>query len=334
MRRRGSLAISVLDRLRYWRRISSAYIFSTNSALTFWHERPAVNSRACFDLIGPYYMIFADKAAYPGPFDAKGVPLLDYHGDIGRQYNPIAIAQYGLAHYNRFLETSAPMYRSAFLAQADWLVDSLESNRQGLSVWHHRFPFEYRETLLPPWYSGLAQGQGVSLLARAWAVTSDPRYRDAMRRAFAPLLRETAEGGVLCRDAAGDVWIEEYMVDPPTHILNGFIWALWGVKDYALSEKSPEAERLFDDCVSTLKRNLERYDTGFWSRYELSGTALPMLASHFYHRLHVVQLNVLHAMTGERVFGETAQRWDAYADRRFNRARSFAQKCAFKLMYY
>jgi len=324
----------VLDRLRYWRRISRAYVFSGNSALTFWHERPAAHPKARFDGIGPYYMTFADKAGYPGPFDAGGVPLLDYHGDVGRQYNPIAIAQYGLAHYNRFVETAAPRHRAAFLAQADWLAASLEPNVRGLHVWHHRFPFEYRTRLLPPWYSGLAQGQGVSLLARAWAETRDRRYLDAMRRAFAPMLIDTAAGGVLHRESGGDVWIEEYVVDPPTHILNGFIWALWGVKDYALSERSAEAEALLAACVGTLKRNIARYDAGFWSRYELSGTALPMLASPFYHRLHVVQLDVLRAMTGEDAFGETARRWEGYAARRLNRARSFALKSAFKLLYY
>ena len=75
----------MLDRLKYWRRIASAYLLSNNSALTFWHERPAAESAARFNDLGPYYMTFADKAAYPGPFDAKGVPLLDYHGLIGRQ---------------------------------------------------------------------------------------------------------------------------------------------------------------------------------------------------------------------------------------------------------
>ena len=51
-------------------------------------------------------MRFQGKAAYAGPFDSAGVPLLDYRGDIGRQHNPIAIAQYGLARFNRWCSTA------------------------------------------------------------------------------------------------------------------------------------------------------------------------------------------------------------------------------------
>ena len=37
--------------------------------------------------------------------DADGIPLLDYHGNIGLQYNPIAIAQWGLGNFNLFLRS-------------------------------------------------------------------------------------------------------------------------------------------------------------------------------------------------------------------------------------
>jgi hypothetical protein len=320
----------VTPKLAYWRRVFQAYVAGGNSHLTFWHERPAANERSRFEALGPYYMTFADKAGYPGPFDERGVPLLDYRGSIGRRYNPIAIAQYGLALQNRGREGD----RERFLAQADWLRDNLERNPKGVRVWNHHFDFEYRETLRSPWYSGLAQGQGISLLARAHAENGDARYLEAMRAAYEAFEREIEDGGVLRRESSGDVWIEEYIVDPPTHILNGFIWALWGVWDYHLSLREARAKDLFERCVATLERNLDRYDTGLWSLYELSGNALPMVASRFYHRLHVVQLEILARMTGRAAFGARARKWAAYAERPLNRGVSLAQKCAFKLLYY
>ncbi len=60
------------------------------------------------------------------------------------------------------------------------------------------------------------------------------------------------EGGVLFVDDFQDVWIEEYIVNPPTHILNGFIWALWGVYDYSLTFPTSQARDLFNRCVETL----------------------------------------------------------------------------------
>lgn len=324
----------MMNRLRYWRRIGWSYLLAKNSNLTFWHERPAVHPGATYNALGPYYMTFADKSLYPGPFDANGVPMLDYHGDIGRQYNPIAIAQFGLAHYNLFLSSGDERNLKTSLTQADWLVDHLERNPKGLAVWMHHFDFDYRETLRAPWYSGLAQGQGLSLLARAYRKTGEARYLKAMDEAFACFGREVSDGGVRSSDRNGDVWIEEYIVDPPTRILNGFIWAMWGVRDYDLAVNSPDAKPLFAACVDTLERNLARFDNGRWSLYELSGTWLPMLASPFYHRLHCVQLRVLAAMTGRSIFMDFAKRWEGYAGRFLNRNISLAQKCAFKLTYY
>ena len=51
-------------------------------------------------------MKFREKADYAGHHDPNGIPMLDYRGAIGLQYNPIAIAQWGLANYNIFCETS------------------------------------------------------------------------------------------------------------------------------------------------------------------------------------------------------------------------------------
>jgi len=322
------------NRLRYWRRIFRAYVFSRNSNLTFWHECPAVNLHARHDRLGPYYMTFADKAAYPGPFDGDGVPQLDYHGRIGVQYNPIAVAQYGLAHFNRFVNTGDVTALDKALTQARWLARSLEPNSHGVPVWMHHFDFDYRETLRAPWYSGLAQGQGLSLLARAWAETRDGLYEKALERAFLSLTLETGKGGVLHTDADGSIWIEEYLVNPPTHVLNGFLWALWGLRDVALVGADPRAKPLYEGCVATLERHLPRYDTGWWSLYEQSGTVLPMIASHFYHRLHIVQLHITFAMTGREVFWRYAERWEAFASRRLHRGVSLAHKVVFKLLYY
>ena len=45
-------------------------------------------------------MKFHQKADYDSICDMDGIPMLDYKGAIGPQYNPIAIAQWGLGNYN------------------------------------------------------------------------------------------------------------------------------------------------------------------------------------------------------------------------------------------
>lgn len=366
--------MSLASRLNYYRRILPAYLGSGASQLSFWHETPEINPRA-FDStsenaprsiceegdslprgrvgLGPYYMLFREKADYAGPYDNDGIPVLDYRGAIGQQYNPIAIAQWGLANGNIFFASGDESRRERSLKAANWLVSNLEQNAHDVWVWNHHFDWEYRDRLKAPWYSGLAQGQGISLLLRAHAMTEEEKYLETAERAFVPLTKRVADGGVLFDDeqqslvnknlaaksssdhsASRDLWIEEYIVDPPTHILNGFIWALWGVFDYWLARGDAKAGQLWDRGVESLIANLGRYDAGYWSLYEQSGTRLQMLASPFYHRLHIVQLRVMAKLTGEAKFTGFAERWEGYEDRRLNRTRALIEKSVYKLLYY
>jgi heparosan-N-sulfate-glucuronate 5-epimerase len=324
--------------LQYYRRIFSAYLVPGKSQLTFWHETPEANPDASVHRLGEYYMSFAEKADYSGEHDSAGIPLLNYHGRIGLQYNPIAIAQWGLGNYNYFClgqrGGGKDERKKKFLAASDWLCAHLEPSSSGSWVWNHHFNWEYRSPLKAPWYSGLAQGQGISLLVRAYRETGSSDYLHAAERAFTSFLKSTSEGGVTFIDRRGNTWFEEYIVSPPTHILNGFIWAAWGVYDYLLTTESSAARDLFAQAVLTLRANLDRYDLGFWSLYEQSGTLLPMVASPFYHRLHVVQLRVMHRLTGDEIFARYADKWEAYARSCAKRTRALCYKSAFKLSYY
>jgi heparosan-N-sulfate-glucuronate 5-epimerase len=320
-------------RLAYLARVVRVYADPRSGPLSFWHERPEVNERA-FDGGPQYFMRFDGKARYPGPFDPAGIPVLDYRGDIGKQYNPIAIAQYGLARFNRWSSSGAADDYAAWTGVADWLGRELRPNVQGVRVWMHDFDWPYRQLLRAPWYSGLAQGNGLSMLVRAAQATANPLYAEAAHVAFEPLRRDVSEGGVLVTDDRNDVWIEEYLVEPPSHILNGFIWAAWGVYDYAVWSGRPEASQLWNTSVRTLERRLGEFDTGWWSLYEARNGHKEMLASRYYHTLHITQLQVMHRLTGIDAFAECASRFRSYLDHPSNRLRAFVRKAMFKLRHY
>ncbi|HXZ33686.1 MAG TPA: D-glucuronyl C5-epimerase family protein [Terriglobales bacterium] len=326
--------MSFATRLQYYSRIFAAYATPFHSHLTFWHETPELNLLAPVDDLREYYMPFTEKADYSGEYDCGGIPILNYHGRIGQQYNPIAIAQWGLGNYNLFCRSGDERRKRKFLAASDWLCANLEQNAHGIRVWNHHFDWDYRTRLQAPWYSGLAQGQGISLLVRAHRETGAAKYLQTANLAFPSFLRSIEQGGVTFTDDQGNIWFEEYIVFPPTHILNGFIWAAWGVYDYFLAARSQEAKNLFGKAVQTLRSNLTRYDLGFWSLYEQSGTVLPMMASAFYHQLHVVQLRVMHRLTGDSSFTTFADKWEAYGRSRTKRTRALCCKAAFKFCYY
>jgi heparosan-N-sulfate-glucuronate 5-epimerase len=320
-------------RVSHLARVLRVYTDKRSGPLSFWYERPEMND-AAFDRGPGYFMRFAGKARYAGPFDADGIPLLDYRGDIGRQYNPIAIAQYGLARFNAWVAGGDSADRGAWIAAADWLVRAMRHNSHGVRVWMHDFDWPYRQWLRAPWYSGLAQGSGLSLLVRAAITTGELKYIDAARQAFEPLRRDVAEGGVLVTDTSQDTWIEEYIVDPPTHILNGFIWAMWGVFDYARWSGRSDALQIWESCVATLARHVADFDTGWWSLYEAHDGKREMLASRYYHTLHITQLRVMHRLTGIDAFSAWADRFQTYLDRPSHRALAFGRKAIFKLRHY
>ncbi len=322
------------DRLNYWRRIFKVYFSKTPSYLIFWHEKPAVSESIIFDKLGVYYMTFRDKANYAGPKDKNGVILFDYYFDIGRQYNPLAVAQYGLGHYNLYLKTAEKEHLDIAKIQADWLVQNLENNDFGIPVWKHKFRWHYKKYLEAGWFSAHSQGAGISLLARIYQETKDKKYFEAGQKAFLSLNLKIKEGGVKFIDGKGDVWLEEYLVEPTTHILNGFLWALWGVWDYYLLTGDEKAKNLFNTCVKTLKENLGRYDIGFWSLYDLSEQTLKMIASHFYHNLHIVQLKATYILAKEPIFEEYYKKFENYQKNRFYKFIALIYKMVFKLFYF
>ena len=323
------------SRFRFLKRIISAYVFSRNSNLSFWHTPLEVNIIEDYSQLGKYYMNFAEKAKFPGPFDSDGIPMLDYKGDIGLQYNPNAVAQYGLGHYDLFLDTQDPVHSEIFLKQADWFVKDLRVIDGDIGLWEYKFDFEYHEGLKAPWRSALAQGQGISVLLRAYSLTQDEKYLAVAAKAFKSFEHGIDEpGGVTYVDADGYTWLEELIFEPPTHVLNGFIWALWGVYDYYLLTKDEKALGLFRECVRTLECKIAEYDIGFWSVYHLLPTKLKMVVSPYYQRLHIVQLQAMGRLTGKKIFNKYADRWEHYYSKWHFRYLAFVWKVLFKLTHY
>jgi len=318
----------------YYKRIFQAYLTRKGSQLSFWHETPEVNDAAFANGSDQFYMAFYDKTNYEGPFDNAGVPMLDYRGIIGCQYNPIAIAQYGLGCFNRFRREGDTSWLRRARSTADWLVNNLDQNESTRWVWMHHFDFEYYKKLEAPWYSGLAQGQGIALLVRMARACKEQKYANVADRAFETMTASVDDGGTLFVDDDGNWWIEEYITDPVTHILNGMIWALWGVYDYAAFSNNKLASDLWQRCLLTLKNKLELFDCGFWSLYDLAPLPKKNLTSSFYHQLHIVQMEIMFRLSGLSFFKDYLTQWASYQARWLCRKRAFVKKIIFKLTYY
>jgi hypothetical protein len=286
------------------------------------------------DFVRGYYIDLSPKCDYGGPFDADGIPLLNYFGPTGMQYNPCAVAQYALGLHERWLEAGLADYQARFIQQADWLVRTLVTRPSGVAAWEYSFALG--QNLYPvavPWISALSQAQAISVLVRAYQMTLRPTYADTARRAFAALVTPVSQDGLLLQDD-GETFLEECPSTPPSRILDGFMFSLFGVYDYALAFGDVSARTLFDQGVDSLERLLPRYELGFWSKGDLYRKWPPMIASTFYHNLHVQQLLALFALTHRPPFAQYSLRWNSYQLNPFYRMLAIVYKVLFKLVYY
>ena len=139
------------------------------------------------------------------------------------------------------------------------------------------------------------------------------------------------EGGARA-ELDGGFFLEEYPTDPPSYVLNGAIFALWGCRDVAIGLADPGAAELYEEGVETLAANLHRFDTGFWSLYDLFPHPVRNVASGAYHRLHINQLRALQLVSPRPEFAAAAERFARYEASRLCRRRALAQKVAFRLV--
>ena len=221
------------------------------------------------ELLGKYYIDFTAAAKnWDGPFDEQGIPLRHYK-EFGIQYQPVGIAQYALGNWELYLSTKQAQYREKFLRMADWFCKNLVI-KGNFGVWEYHFDYP-RYHLKAPWPSAMAQGEAISVLTRAYQLTQEKRYLECAALALASFEVPIKEGGIRYRDKDGFIWYEEYssLVESP-HVLNGFIFALFGLYDFYKLTGSKEAGALFNDGIRTLQANLDRWDLGVWSRYDLT----------------------------------------------------------------
>jgi heparosan-N-sulfate-glucuronate 5-epimerase len=291
-----------------------------SSARTF---APPIGSFVHPGELGGYFIDFTAKAPeprWPPPWLPEPEKLIH-----------VAAAQWGLGCYERFLNGEGDEWLSAMIAAADHLLEQQEQGGTLDGAWPHRVAMPHTYRLTPPWLSAMAQGEGASVLVRAHLRTGEERYADGALRALRLLAVPTPDGGV--RAPLGDgYFLEEYPTEPPSLVLNGGIFALWGYYDVAIALGDAHARDEFEVGVDTLAANLWRWDTGRWSLYDLFPHPAPNIASSAYHLLHTTQLRAMRLVAPREEFEATADRFDYYASSRLRRFDAFARKVAFRLV--
>jgi len=268
--------------------------------------------------LGGYHIDFRIKAEspeWPPPF----------LGSRDQQLHVTTI-QWGLGAYERFVAGEGEAWLESARAAGRHLLEIQDAD----GAWTHGHPMPHTYDLQPPWTSAMAQGEGASLLVRLHLVDGEERWAQAARRALGPMLVPSARGGALAQ-LDGGPFVEEYPTSPPSLVLNGAIFAIWGFYDVAEAVGDASAADRFTELASSLCRSLGRYDLGYWSRYDLYPHPIPNVASSAYHLLHINQLIALERLVEDPEPARVRRRWETYLASRASRWRAFAAKAAFRL---
>lgn len=276
-----------------------------------------------------YYVTHHPSLLEKFNLDSSDIPYFDYRKEIGIQYTPVITALFALNAWNTAGGISC--YDSAEISRFFKLTNWFLKHEEKLGRywgWYYKFNWWYRNYLiLSPWLSAMGNGMAISCLVRAWLLTKNKCYLESCERALEVFEHGISDGGVKAIDDHGCVWFEEYPVLPSPHVLNGFVFALFGLYDFALIGNN-NAERLFSEGINTLEKHLTNYDLGYWSAYDLLSSGQiswnskdlchfkfkisRCLAMGHYHALHVQQMRILYLLSRREYFQTMYLKWRSY----------------------
>lgn len=293
--------------------------------------RPAINPGCDFAWPLHDYYLGGSPRRYGNRFDFDEKGVLVFFLDKGHRWihSPTLIFNEASGMLTAWLDRGDEAALRGFRAQMDWACQNQVKAEAQRGAWVNHVRRLSAFTFRPPWANASSQGSGVSLLLRAWLVTGDERYLETAQAALSPFERDVSEGGVRLHLDDGRVFFETYPSTPPSLLINGFIRALLGFRDISIFTGDAAAARVWSEGVETVREILPRYDTGFWTRYDLcEGTF--HVNSKSYHDLTINNLVLLHRLTGDPVFRDYADRFTRYTASRWCYFRALACKTAWR----
>jgi heparosan-N-sulfate-glucuronate 5-epimerase len=234
----------------------------------------------------------------------KGIPEIVGFKKLGFISTPVTVSQYGLYRYQLYEKSGDEDHRSAAIKCAEWLVQNADITDRDV-FWWYNFGSEFLN-IDPPWLCGLAQALSSWLLYIFRDI--DNKWEEIAYKALNPLFYPVEDGG-LSNKLDGFIFFEEYPSNPPSATLNGLMYVLIILHAFS-SAGYKKVDSPFKLYTESLAKNLYRYDTGYWSLYDL--WKIKRFSSLQYHWLHIYQLGLLYQITGIKKFYEWYKRWLIY----------------------
>lgn len=269
-------------------------------------------------------------------FDSEGIPMVRINNGKNYAYNPTTISQYALSMYNTMLGqsgTERDKTKESFLRVASWLA----SHQQPNGSFPYSYTFSYKPDIVfaKGFVSGMAQGQMLSVYARAYSLSGAAEYLQAGQsclgfmtsRADSPTggtavtLKDFTDLSPALKPYENYVLFEEYIAKPQTYVLNGNLFALVGLYDWAHAVPgeygASQAGQAFEQGCKAVEVLLPYYDYNVYSAYDLLPFGFdydPHFSSSYAHACHVYLLHTLAQVTDNSTFSAYYLRFKSYSD--------------------
>ncbi len=237
--------------------------------------------------------------------DEKGIILFENKGM--RYYHPVYLGLRAIELLKGYYQTQ----NATYLLRAKLFADKLiEIGQEMDGALFFPYPFNWThgtDKLFYPWYSGMAQGRVLSVFSRLYFLTGEKKYLNVAHKIFKSfLVIYYEENGwkndfiwTVMIDTNGHFWIEQYPAYWPSHVLNGFIAAIFGLYDYYQVSKSDSCRQILQASLTTVQNHLYQYrNPGDVSFYCLKFKEL----FQGYHKTHIEQLQELYKITNDSSF--------------------------------
>lgn len=269
-------------------------------------------------------------AEYFSPLDDAGLPMRTLPAGLGTVYLPSRIAGFACGHWNRFQAGGDPEHRRQFLLAADWFA------KQSEGAFYQSFDLI---GIKAPWLTCINQGEGVSVLVRAWRETGAPHYGVQARLAARWLDLAVADGGLREPLPSGHPFLEEYPGTVYRHVLNGCLYALVGLSDLVDAELD-EAGRygtLLNAVADGIEQELPAWEVGNWTTYSYRAESERRLPPNpntmTYQALQAILIGYLGTKLGRPRLLDAGRRWRRAQKSMISRTGALAGKVYFRLAH-
>jgi heparosan-N-sulfate-glucuronate 5-epimerase len=278
---------------------------------TYWRRVPRADQAAPSGArLGIYPVSMAQRIheGHHAYFDAAGIPMWpDASGTLRPHLT--TTTSFALGQWELWLLTGEHGHRDRVLTVADFLLGLANSAASGGAMFLDHDDTEGGTAC------AMNQGEAISVLCRAHELTGSATYLDLAIRSALPFHSRYGPDGV-----TGSVNGAPWYLEGGKTILNGHIYALFGLHDLACLTGDAEHAFLFEQGARSVAESVTLFDAGFWSWYWLESP--PYAASMMYHNLHVVQLEALTELFDDGRLRASAQRFRAYARSPANRLKA------------